>query len=111
MSISVEQIKKYAEIKGLRVEESHPQSFMRLSGDVFNHGHANDALSETDHSYWIGIEYKKGVFYWWESWVNERCLIEYTRFDHRYSQITGAKQKGMKGFKAEIAITEFLSNQ
>lgn len=102
--ITIDQIKKYAELKERKFEVHYPHS------KLYSFCKANEWCewnAEANYSTVVGIELKKDVWYWWEQYdADDQCL----HFRQRYNMANGAIQTTFrKGWKAEDEITDYLS--
>ena len=105
--IKAKDLKEYAKLKGIAIEETYPCTGVRYYNN-------KPCQGGTFNGYEIGIEFQKDVYYWFDlSYVSIEDLnndIELF-FSHRYNRNNGAVQKSFsKGFNAKCEIEEYLLN-
>jgi hypothetical protein len=107
--MTIKNIVKFAEAKGMKFEITFPQSFVMAytpKGDTIN-----DYNSKTQNGLIVGVEFKPGVWYWFKNW-DGIMDSDNTFFEQRYNQANGAIQKSFKqGQRFMCAVEQFLTDQ
>lgn len=101
--ITTDDIKKYAELKGRKIEENFACTYV-ATGIEFN----DPNMGSEPCDYQIGIELSNHIWYWWHSFDYDGYDKE-LYFQQRYSQNSGQITKGWRtGMNAEWKIKEYL---
>lgn len=93
-----DEIIRYAEANGIDWEEHFPAT--------------NIATRTSSFTYFIGLELKPYVWYWWATlpMVPGDAMSDYLAFRQRYNMANGVKQSGyVRGYQAETIISDFNS--